>query len=166
MPKLITRRSVLAGAAAAGVLGPTIIRPDSVFAAAMEIQMLNKHPDNPRQRMVFLPLVTSVEAGTEIKFVASDKGHNSQTIDGMIPDGGPEWDGKLNEEVTVKLERPGVYGYKCQPHMALGMVGLIIVKGDGMTDNVEAAKAVKHRGRAKKVFDEIWAQVEAENLLA
>ncbi|GIS46662.1 MAG: hypothetical protein Ct9H90mP18_09940 [Gammaproteobacteria bacterium] len=33
----------------------------------------------------------------------------------------------LNEELVVKFDKEGVYGYKCTPHYILGMVGLVVV---------------------------------------
>jgi hypothetical protein len=38
------------------------------------------------------------------------------------------------------------------------MVGLIVVQGDGMMDNLAAAQDVRQRGRASAAFDEIWAE--------
>ncbi|MDT0633346.1 plastocyanin/azurin family copper-binding protein [Spectribacter hydrogenooxidans] len=55
----------------------------------------------------------------------------------LVPDGGSEWQGEINEEVTVTLDKPGRYIYKCQPHMALAMVGAIQV---GEPGNLDAAK--------------------------
>ena len=127
--------------------------------------MLNKHPDDKKRRMLFLPVIQVIEPGDTVKFLATDKGHNSISIEGMIPEGAEPWKGKINEELELTLEKPGVYGYLCQPHATLGMVGLIIVKGEGMGDNLEAAKAVKQRGKSKKVWKEIWAQVEEQGLL-
>lgn len=157
----VGRRTVIIGMAALALAPPSVGRADG-----HSIQMLNRHPDDPRQRNVFLPLITTLEPGQSVAFVATDKGHNTESIQGMIPDGVEPWKGRINAEVELTLERPGVYGYKCTPHYGLGMVGLLIVRGPGMADNLEAAKAVRQRGRARQVFDEIWAQVEAENLLA
>ena len=162
MKLVINRRVLLSAMGALAVMRPSL----SVAGEMHVVQMLNKHPEDKKKRMVFHPLIQSVEPGDTVKFTADDKGHNSVSVDGMIPEGVEGWDGKINQEIEVTFEKPGVYGYRCTPHTAMGMVGLIIVRGDGMADNLEAAKAVKQRGRAKKVWEEIWAQVEAENLLA
>ena len=42
----------------------------------------------------------------------------------------------------------------------MGMVGLVVVKGDGIMANVETAKAAKLRGKGADVFAEIWAEVD------
>ncbi|MEM9330744.1 MAG: pseudoazurin [Pseudomonadota bacterium] len=161
MLKSVDRRTVVIGMAA--------LAASNQFAFAQtthNVEMLNKHPEDKKRRMVFHPLIHVVEPGDTVKFQPVDKGHNTVSIDGMLPDGVEPWKSKINQEFDLVVEKPGVYGYLCQPHATLGMVGLIIVKGEGMTDNLEAAQAVKQRGRAKKVWKEIWATVEQENLLS
>jgi pseudoazurin len=143
-----------------------LVRPTAARAAVHEIAMLNQHPDDRSKRMIYLPRLLKVQPGDSVTFLATDRGHNSATIDGMVPDGGTAWNGAINEEVTVTLETPGFYGYKCTPHYMLGMVGLIVVEGDGKLANLEAARSVSHRGRAQMAFDEIWSTAEQEGLLA
>ena len=67
----------------------------------------------------------------------------------MMPEGAAEFAGKMNEEVAVTFDLPGVYGVKCKPHYGMGMVALIVV---GTPANLDTAMAVKHPGKAKKVF--------------
>ncbi len=126
------------------------------FAADHQVQMLNKGPDG--QAMVFEPAFLAIEPGDTVTFVPTDKGHNSETIPGMLPEGAEGWKGKINEEITVTFEVPGVYGYKCTPHYPLGMVGVIKV-GDE-TPNLEAAEAVKQPGKAAQRMDELLEQVD------
>ena len=38
----------------------------------------------------------SVNVGDTVKFVPSDKGHNSESIKGMLPKGAKKWKGKIN----------------------------------------------------------------------
>lgn len=128
--------------------------------------MLNEHPENKRLRMVFTPRVIGVEQGDTVLFKSVDRGHNSASIDGMLPEGAEPWTGKLSKDIEVTFQVPGVYGYVCTPHEAMGMVGLVIVNGEGKLDNLEAAKSVKHRGRANLVFDELWAEAEVAGLMA
>ncbi len=160
MQNLVDRRTVLIGMAAVAASN------NLAFAQTVHnVEMLNKDPEDSKRRMIFSPLIHVIEPGDTVKFLPTDKGHNTVSIKGMLPEGVEPWKSKINQEFDLTLEKPGVYGYVCQPHATMGMVGLIIVKGEGMTDNLEAAKAAKHRGRAKKVWEEIWARVEEENLL-
>lgn len=166
MTRDISRRTVLAGAiATTGGLALAAARP--VWAATTHtVQMLNVDPDDRKKRMVFAPRILVVQPGDTVVFEPTDRGHNSAAIDNMLPDGAEPWNGRINEEVEVTLDQPGFYGYICPPHQAMGMVGLVIVEGDGMMDNAEAARAVRHRGRAADAWDEIWAEVDAMDLTA
>lgn len=161
MTMLIDRRTLLIGASAL-----MLTRPALAEDAVHEVQMLNVHPEDRRKRMVFYPLIQVVQPGDTIKFLSVDPGHNSQSIEGMIPEGAEAWKSRTSQDFELTLTVPGIYGYKCLPHYATGMVGLIIVEGEGKLDNLEAARAVRQRGRAAQVFDEIWAQAEADGLLS
>jgi pseudoazurin len=120
------------------------------LGAEVEVKMLNKGADGP---MVFEPALVEIAPGDTVKFVPTDKGHNAETIQGMSPEGAPPFAGKMNQEVTVTFDKPGVYGYRCKPHYGMGMVGLVVV---GEAGNAETAKAVNHPGRAKQVFAKLF----------
>lgn len=157
--KLNRRAFVAAASAAASSMA--LAKP--VLAAGHtvhEVQMLNKDPDNPRARQVFSPRIIVVKPGDAVNFVATDKGHNSASVDDMIPEGAEAWNGRINEDVEVTFDTPGFYGYQCTPHATAGMVGLVIVEGEGMMDNLEAAQGVRQRGKAKNTWEDIWAEVE------
>ena len=121
-----------------------------------EVKMLNKGSDG--EVMVFEPAFLKIEPGDTVTFLATDPSHNSESIAEMVPEGGEEWKGAINEEISVTLNEPGVYGYKCLPHYAIGMVGLIQV-GDELP-NLEAAKAAKHPGRAGDRMAALFEQIE------
>lgn len=157
-----TRRTFLATVSATAALTALPVAADG---HAHTVQMLNKHPEDSKQRNVFFPRVLSVQAGETVLFEATDRGHNAASIEGMQPDGIEEWDGGMNKDVAITFDKPGVYGYKCTPHAAAGMVGLVVVEGEGKLDNLEAAQGVRQRGRAKKIWEEIWAEAEEMGLL-
>ena len=115
-----------------------------------QVKMLNK---GARGAMVFEPALVNVAPGDTVTFVATDKGHNAEIISGMIPAGAAPFKGKMNQDLTVKFSKPGVYGYKCLPHYGMGMVGAVIVGNPGA--NAASAKAVSHPGKAKQVFASI-----------
>lgn len=128
----------------------------TAMAAEVEVKMLNKGTNGGA--MVFEPAIVKVEPGDTVKFIATDKSHNAETIKGMLPDGATTFVGKMNEDVTVKFDKAGVYGVKCLPHYAMGMVALIVV---GTPTNVDQAKAVPQVGMAKKVFAGLFDKLEA-----
>jgi pseudoazurin len=132
-----------------------LTRSGPARAAEHEVQMLNKGPDG--QRNWFEPAVVYAEPGDTIRFVPTDKGHNSTSV--VIPDGATEWKGKLSEEISVTLDGPGLYAYKCTPHFGLGMVGLIVVADPSV--NLEGVKSARYPGKARAVMAELLEEVEA-----
>jgi pseudoazurin len=124
-----------------------------VSAADYEVKMLNK---GAAGMMVFEPSFLKIAPGDTVHFVAADKGHNVMSVEGMIPSGATPYMGKMNEELTVTFDQPGVYGFECKPHYGMGMVGLVVV-GDPI--NLADAKAVPQKGKAKKGFEELLGKV-------
>jgi len=97
----------------------------SVLAADYEVRMLNVGPDE--KTMVFEPPLLHVQRGDTVTFVPTDRGHNAASMEGMIPRGAAPWQGAISEPVSVTFEVDGTYGYICEPHYGLGMVGLVLV---------------------------------------
>lgn len=129
-------------------------------AAEVEVKMLNKGTEGV---MVFEPALVKINPGDTVKFLASDKGHNVEAVDGMVPEGGQKFVGKINEELTITFDKPGVYGYKCKPHYGMGMVGMIVV---GDATNADQAKEAKHPGKAKQAFANLFDKLAATQTAA
>jgi len=127
----------------------------SLSAAEHEVKMLNKGADG--QAMVFEPAFLQIEVGDTVTFVPTDKGHNAEVIKGLLPEGGTEFKGKINEEISVTFDVAGAYGYKCLPHFGMGMVGLIVVGDDPA--NLAAIEDAKGPPKAQAKFDELAAMV-------
>jgi pseudoazurin len=119
-------------------------------AAEIQVKMLNKGAEGV---MVFEPSFVQLQPGDTVKFLASDKGHNVESIQTMQPDGAGAFAGKINEELSIVFDKPGVYGIKCKPHYGMGMVGLIVV---GTPGNLDQAKAATHPGKAKQAFAKLF----------
>lgn len=126
-------------------------------AADFEVRMLNK---GEAGAMVFEPALTRVAVGDTVTFVPTDKGHNVETIKGMLPDGAEPIKGAIGKEVTVTFTVPGAYGVKCTPHYAMGMVGLVVV-GDAPA-NLAAVEAIKNPGAAQKRFAAVFAELATQ----
>lgn len=118
-------------------------------AETYEVKMLNKDPENKGELMVFEPAVIKIEKGDTIRFVAEDRGHNA--VSEIVPEGGAEFKSKLNEEFEVTFDQDGTWLYYCQPHLTMGMIGLILV-GDHEV-NIDEVEAASLRG--KKVKDRL-----------
>jgi pseudoazurin len=142
-------RALIAAALSAALLSA------SASAAEVQVKMLNKGAEGT---FVFEPALVKIQPGDSVRFVPSDKGHNAESIEGMIPDGAAPFNGKMGDEIVVTFDKPGVYGFKCKPHYPMGMVGMIVV---GAPANTEAAKAVAQPGKAKSVFAGLFEKLAA-----
>lgn len=126
------------------------------LAADYEVHMLNK---GEAGTMVFEPAQLQIEPGDTVTFIPTDKGHNVETIKDLIPEGAETFKSKINENFTVTFDVPGIYGLKCTPHFAMGMV-MVVAVGD---DN-ENLDAVKGADVPKKVGERFAAAFEALGL--
>ena len=122
-------------------------------AREWQVKMVNK---GPKGGMEFVPALIVAKPGDTVKFLATDRGHNAESIAGMIPPGATPFKGRINEEIVVKLTAQGLYGVKCLPHLGMGMVALIQV---GKPVNKEAAARVAATlpGLSRKVLQPMVA---------
>ena len=127
------------------------------FAANFDVQMLNKGETGA---MVFEPALVKVMPGDTVTFLATDKGHNAETIKDMLPEGAEPFKGKMGQDIVVTFDVPGAYGIKCAPHLGMGMIALVIV-GDEPA-NLDAARAVKHPKKAQERFEAAYAELDAQ----
>ncbi len=127
------------------------LAPIPALAETIEVQMLNR---GEAGAMVFEPRFVSAQVGDVVVFRAADKGHNAETVKGMVPEGQEPFAGKINEEIEVELTAEGMIGVKCKPHLGMGMVMVIQVGAGDMPDGFLDAKMPK---KAKKAFEDIIA---------
>lgn len=123
-------------------------------AAEVEIHMLNK---GEAGTMVFEPAFVKVQPGDTVKFIPTDKSHNVEGIKEMLPAGVEPFKGQINEAYDLTVTEPGLYGVKCTPHFAMGMVALIQV-GDAPA-NLDAVKEGKLPKKARERMDAALAEV-------
>lgn len=106
------------------------------WSAEHTVEMKNVGPDGAT--MVFEPPVLQVAVGDTVRFVPTDMGHSTESVPGLKPEGSVAWKGGINEEVTVTLDKEGVYVYLCMPHTVMAMVGVLVA---GEPTNLEQVKA-------------------------
>ena len=116
-----------------------ILMVSIAHAETYEVKMLSNLKG---QSMVFEPPVINIKPGDSVKWLSTNPGHNTASIDEILPSGANSWNGGINEELVITFEKEGVYGYKCSPHYILGMVGLVVV-GDASSNLKEATKTAK-----------------------
>ena len=105
-----------------------------VFSVAMPTVAEQVHTINAQAR-VFVPDTVYIEPGDTVKFVNMIS-HNTESVEGLIPEGAEHWKSDLGINISLTLETEGVYGYVCVPHIGFGMVGVIVV---GEPVNIDAA---------------------------
>ena len=138
-------------------LGLLMAMATSAFAEDATVEMWNKDPDDKKRKMVFSQEIVTIEAGESVTWLATDKGHNVELIDG--PDGVElEKKSKLSKDVTITFDKPGVYVYVCTPHASMGMIGIVVV-GDLTQEAVDAIKDAKVKGKSKKKFKALLAEL-------
>lgn len=126
------------------------------LAATHEIKMLNSGADGT---MVFEPGFIKVNRGDTVTFVPAEPAHNSASH--YVPAGAAPWSGAINKPITVTFEQEGVYLYKCDPHVPLGMVGVIQVGAPvNFAEAKQAAEEFKgsiamNKDRIEKYFSQI-----------
>lgn len=142
-------RAILVGALA-------VLAAAGANAAEIEVKMLNKGTAGV---MVFEPAYVKIAPGDSVKFVATDKGHNAESVPEILPASAQPFTGKLGDDVTVTFPAAGAYGIRCKPHYGMGMVALVVV---GEPTNLDAAEAGKYPGKAKQVFAALLTQAKAQ----
>lgn len=109
------------------VAAALLLLASPVLAETHEVHMKNS---NDTGNMVYEPDFLTVAPGDTIKFIPEDRSHNVESIKDMLPQGAEAFKSKLNQEFEVTLTEEGVYGIKCTPHYAMGMVMLVEVGQD------------------------------------
>lgn len=134
-------------------------------AEVIEIDMHRLSAADRSDAEGFVPQLVSAEVGDVLRFVPSSDGHVAASIETMLPEGASGWEGEAGESVSYVIPQPGIYGFQCVEHYAAGMVGIVIVEGEGMTDNLEAARSAGHPGLGNPAFFELFEKAEERGLL-
>ncbi|UCJ15313.1 pseudoazurin [Pseudomonas sp. MM211] len=127
----------------------TLVFAAPALAETHEVKMLNRGESGS---MVYEPDFLAIAPGDSVKFIATHPTHNAASIPGFLPEGAESFKGKINEEVEVTFSEAGLYGIQCIPHLAMGMVMLIQV-GDQPVS--EAQIPAQLPARAKQRLEQI-----------
>lgn len=107
-----------------GLLLPLLLLAPAARAELYEVRMLNR---NATGGMVYEPDFLRLRPGDRIRFLATHATHNAASMPEMLPAGAAPFKGNINEEIEVTFTEAGLYGIKCVPHYAMGMVMLVQV---------------------------------------
>ena len=122
------------------------------IASEVTVEMLNKDADG--NRMVYSQEIIEIAAGSTVKWVPTDKGHNVEII---ASPNDMKFKSKNGKEASVTFETPGIYYYWCTPHKGMGMIGLVVVGGD--TSNKAQISKAKAIGKSKKKLKALLEQL-------
>jgi pseudoazurin len=105
----------------------------------------------------FTPLHLFVQPGDTVKWTNMTI-HDTQSMDGLIPEGAEAWKSNIGQQYEVTLDKEGVYIYLCNPHFPNGMVGAIIVGEASNMDQIQA----NAKGREKGVIFKLKKKLDAK----
>jgi pseudoazurin len=131
----------------------------AVAAKDIQVRMLTNGPNG--QMLVFDPDFIKAKIGDTVTFLPMQKaGHTSISL--LVPDGAKPWKAAPDTQISIKIEKQGVYLVQCDVHKSLGMVAVIQA---GKPVNLAEAKkaAAEFAGKQlqnKDRFDKLLAQVK------
>ncbi len=106
------------------------------------------------QGLAFAPLVIKINPGDVVSW-RNMSTHNSESIDGLIPEGAEKWNSPMSQNFERTFNQEGIYVYKCTPHIGAGMGGVIIVGNPVNLEQIKNADVSGAAGRlAKKAISE------------
>ncbi len=120
-----------------------------IAAADDVVHMLNVGPDGSRFR--YDPMLSLIDVGGKVLWKATTKGHNVEFMEA------PEdikFKSKMHKSAGYTFTIPGIYTYKCTPHLSVGMVGVVVV-GNDLSNMDQAMKSKHYHGQSKDLIQEI-----------
>ena len=109
------------------------------------------------QGLIYNPLVVTIAPGDSVSWTNMST-HNTESLEGLIPEGAEMWVSDMSENYTRTFTQEGIYVYKCTPHFGAGMGGAIIV---GEPVNLEQIKNAGAKGAAKRLVNKAVQAAEA-----
>lgn len=98
------------------------------------------------QGLKYEPLVVTIQPGDTVAWENMPT-HDTQSLEGLIPEGAEAWHSKLGENYERTFTVEGIYVYKCTPHIGAGMGGAIIVGNPVNLETIKAADVGGGEGR-------------------
>lgn len=97
------------------------------------------------ESMVFVPAFVEAAVGDTILFKTTQgSGHHAETV--LVPKPAKNWHTKIDRETRINITTEGLYLYICEPHLPMGMVGIVQV---GRPVNLKEARATVERYEKK-----------------
>jgi len=113
------------------------------------VSMLNVGPTGSRFR--YEPMLSEIPVGGKILWKATSKGHN---VEFMVAPKDIKFISKMHKHAGFTFTTPGIYTYKCTPHVSAGMIGVVVV-GNDLSNMTEAFDNAGYYGQAKALIQDI-----------
>ncbi|MEQ1752953.1 MAG: pseudoazurin [Micropepsaceae bacterium] len=126
-------------------------------AAEVVVEMLSRDAATNTNNL-FKPGLIRINKGDTVKWVAKQSGHNVAFVEGAVPAGVAIFTSQAGKDASFKFDKPGVYLYKCAPHVGLGMVGLVVVGNN--KSNLAAVKAAYIPPLSKKRLEPFFKELD------
>ncbi len=107
----------------------SFLMPGITFAAEVVVNA---------EARIFRADIVYIQSGDTVRWTNMTS-HNAVSY--IVPDGAEGFGekGKLpGGSFSAKIEKEGIYGYVCEPHIGVGMVGVVVV-GDVTQEMIDAA---------------------------
>ena len=88
---------------------------------------------------------------------ATTKGHN---VEFMVAPDDIKYKSKMHKSAGYTFTTPGIYTYKCTPHVSAGMVGVDVV-GNDLSNMQDAMDNKEYYGQAKDLIQDILKGLSA-----
>jgi len=131
--------------------------PVAETAAPAAAPAASKNHTVTAQGLIYSPLVVTIAPGDSVSWTNMST-HNTESIEGLIPEGAEMWMSKMSDNYSRTFTVEGIYVYKCTPHFGAGMGGAIIV---GNPVNLEELKNFGAKGATRRLVNKAIEAAEA-----
>jgi len=105
------------------ILTLLLLLPSLLAAKEHQVKLLTVNTNG--QTMIMEPDFLNISLGDTVRFIPSDPTHNAESV--VVPNGATAFNTPMGQSTLVEFKKEGAFLYKCTPHFALGMIGLIQV---------------------------------------
>lgn len=144
------------------VSAPPAAEEETAAPSTTEVSAPPKNHEVKAAVTQFNPMVLFVNPGDTVTWT-NMAGHDTTSIEGMIPEGAEAWQSKMGEQYSYTFTQEGAYIYKCTPHASLGMIAAVVV-GSTNPANLDAIKALpENKGMVGRAIRKLNKAVEEKN---
>lgn len=123
-------------------------------------QIMDMTALTPEDFYRFEPNYYWIKPGDSVRFINTTGNHTVKSIAGVWPDGVAPVDISNQDKTELRLDVPGVYGFRCKVHARHGMFALVVVGSP--ESNVDKISFDKLNERGRLVFGQLYEKMQAD----